>query len=175
MLTTQECILTCLLNCGTADLSMLDDINYDLDDILEELMENGCLSLNNLFESVFRKGISELTDVVESNKEEIKTDLEHLLSVVPSSDDLCDDIQRFEDELSDDDYNLLESYGGFEWREDIQECLDELENLDPENDIDYFCNCQDTSIRFADHEETYRRLFENEIEEIEHCMGFEFY
>ena len=76
---------------------MLDDINYDLDDILNELVENNCLSLNNLFESVFRKGISELTDVVESNKEEIKTDLEHLLSVVPSSDDLDDDIQRFEE------------------------------------------------------------------------------
>ena len=59
MLTTQECILTYLLNCGTADLSMLDDINYDLDDILDELVENNCLSLNNLFESVFRKGILE--------------------------------------------------------------------------------------------------------------------
>lgn len=175
MLTTQECILTCLLNCGTADLSMLDDINYDLDDILDELVGSGCLSLNAIFEQVFIRGISELTDVVENNRGQIKTDLKHLLSIVPSSDDLDDDIQRFEDELSDDDYNLLESYGGFEWREDIQECLDELEDLNPEEDIEYFCNCQDTHIRFTNHEETYRRLFKNEIEEIENDMGFEFY
>lgn len=175
MLTTQECILTCLLNCGQEDLPMLEDINYDLDDILDELVETGRLSLNNIFEGVFRKGISDLIDVVERNKEEIKTDLEHLLSVVPSSDDLYDDVQRFENELSYDDYNLLDSYGGFEWREDVQQCLDELENLNPEEDIEYFCNCQDTSIRFTNHKETYRRLFENEIEEIEHCMGFEFY
>lgn len=80
-----------------------------------------------------------------------------------------------EDELSDDDYNLLQSYGGLEWREDVQECLDELENLNPEEDIDYFCNCQDTHIRFTNHEKTYRRLFKIEIEEIEHDMGFEFY
>lgn len=132
MPTTQECILTCLLNCGVADLSILNDINYDLDDSLDELVENNCLSLNNLFESVFRKGISELTDVVESNKEEIKTELEHLLSVVPSSDSSYDDVQRFENELSYDDYNLLESYGGLEWREDIQECLDELDELNPD-------------------------------------------
>ena len=64
MLTTQEYILTYLLNCGTEDLPMLEDINYDLDDILDELVETGRLSLNNIFEGVFRKGISELTDIV---------------------------------------------------------------------------------------------------------------
>lgn len=36
MLTTQQCILTHLLNCGTNDLLMLEDINYDLDEILDE-------------------------------------------------------------------------------------------------------------------------------------------
>ena len=71
--------------------------------------------------------------------------------------------------------NLLQSYGGFQWREDVQECLAELENLNPEEDIEYFCNCLDTHIRFINHEETYRRLFKIELEEIEHDMGFEFY
>lgn len=173
-LTTQECILTYLLDCGISDLSMLDDINYDLDGILDDLIENNCLSLNNLLEEVFKKGISELKDVIENKKDEIEDDLKYLIRLVPSEDALDDDVQRFENELTDDDLKLLQYYGCFEWKEDIQNCLDELQKLNPTEDIEYYCNCLATSIRFINHEKTYRRLFATEIEEIENNMGFSF-
>ena len=71
MLTTQECVMTKILDCGTADLSLLDDINYDLDDIIDSLMENNCLSLNGIFQEVFIKGAEELQEEFENQKEDI--------------------------------------------------------------------------------------------------------
>lgn len=76
MLTTQECVMTKILDCGTADLSLLDDINYDLDDILDSLMENNCLSLNNIFQEVFVKGAEELQEEFENQKEDIKAGIQ---------------------------------------------------------------------------------------------------
>ena len=84
MLTTQQCILTHLLNCGTSDLCMLEDINYDLDEILDDLVENNCLSFNDLYRAVFNKGIDDLAerlqeqrnDLIEKIKAEIRYDIE---------------------------------------------------------------------------------------------------
>ena len=84
MLTTQQCILTHLFNCGTSDLCMLDDINYDLDEILDDLVENNCLSFNDLYRAVFNKGIDDLAerlqeqrnDLIEKIKAEIRYDIE---------------------------------------------------------------------------------------------------
>ena len=55
MITVKESILTYLLDCGTADLEMLEDIGYDIDEIIEELQESDALSLNEIFRVVFRK------------------------------------------------------------------------------------------------------------------------
>ena len=75
MLTTQECVMTKFLDCGTADLSLLDDINYDLDDIIDNLMENNCLSLNGIFQEVFIKGAEELQEEFKNQKEDIKAEI----------------------------------------------------------------------------------------------------
>ena len=55
-----------------------------------------------------------------------------------------------------------------------QEQIDELECCDPEEDVEWFCNCLDTSIWFRDNEEIYRKYLEDEISDIEENMGFEF-
>lgn len=52
--------------------------------------------------------------------------------------------------------------------------IDELECCDPEEDVEWFCNCLDTSIWFKDNEEIYRKYLEDEISDIEENMGFEF-
>lgn len=75
-ISNKEGILMRLLNCGSLDLSMLDDIGYDLDEIIDELQEDGCLSLNNIFESVFNKGIQEVYEALEDIKKIIKDDIE---------------------------------------------------------------------------------------------------
>ena len=58
--------------------------------------------------------------------------------------------------------------------ERLQEEIDELETLDPESDMDWFCNCLDTSCWFAENEEVYRKYLADKIREIEDNMGFSF-
>ena len=41
-------------------------------------------------------------------------------------------------------------------------------------EVEWFCNCLDTSIWFRDNEEIYRKYLEDEISDIEENMGFEF-
>ena len=130
-MTNQEAILCSLLDCGTADLPMLEDINYDVEDIVQELSQDSCLSLNNIFESVFQRGISDLQGAVN----DLKQDFEN---------------------------------------EDNKEDAEKLSCLNPEKDVEYFCNCLDTHVYFTNNEDTYRKYLAEEIGNIEDRMGFEF-
>ena len=67
MLTKQQEVLTRILDCGICDLDLLENIQYDLDDIIDELIEAGCLSLNNIFKTVFEMGAMELQEVLNEN------------------------------------------------------------------------------------------------------------
>lgn len=63
----------------------------------------------------------------------------------------------------------------FSLSEDEQKELEVLEELDPEEDIEWFCNCLDTSIYFVcsrDKAGIYRKYFGDLIEELETKMGF---
>ena len=127
-------LLFVLLDCGSLDISILDDVGYDLGDIAVELQEEGVkVTLNNITDAIFRKGQDELKDALEEK------------------------ISELEDE-----------------NEELQEQIDELECCDPEEDVEWFCNCLDTSIWFRDNEEIYRKYLEDEISDIEENMGFEF-
>lgn len=60
-----EYLLSTLLQCGTADLSLLEDVDYDLDEIAKECQEEfGCLELNAMMEIVFSRGLEELDTAV---------------------------------------------------------------------------------------------------------------
>lgn len=60
-MTNQDIVLTTVLNCGTMDLFMLDDISYDLGSIVDELLADGIKpTLNVILSNVFRKGICDL-------------------------------------------------------------------------------------------------------------------
>ena len=53
--------------------------------------------------------------------------------------------------------------------------LEALNELDPEEDIGWFCNCLDTSIYIAaDYEEVYRKYFGELLDDLEEKMGFAF-
>ena len=56
----------------------------------------------------------------------------------------------------------------------LQDEIDELESLNPEEDMDWFCNCLDTSCWFSNNEEIYRKYIPEAISNIEDNMGFEF-
>lgn len=152
MLTTQECVMMKILDCGTADLSLLDDINYDLDDILDSLMENNCLSLNGIFQEVFIKGAEELQEEFENQKEDIKAEI----------------LYRIEENEAE---NLKET----EEHKELISDLALLENgeLKPENDLEFYLNYQDTHV-FMKHIDFYRRYMENTVDDIEYKMGWDF-
>lgn len=152
MLTTQECVMTRILNCGTADLSLLDDINYDLDDILDSLMENNCLSLNGIFQKVFIRGAEELQEEFENQKEDIKAEI----------------LYRIEEDEAE---NLTETEEHKELISDL--ALLESGDLQPEDDLSYYLNYQDTHV-FMKHIDFYRRYMENTVDDIEYKMGWDF-
>lgn len=143
-MTGAESLLCSLLDCGTLDLTILDDVGYDLGEIAEELQDEGIKpTLNAITGEIFRKGQEELLEKLEEKIDELES-------------------ERDEYDEDSDEY------------EELQEQIDELECCDPERDIDWFCNCLDTSIWFFQNEEIYRKYLEDEISEIEDNMGFEF-
>lgn len=162
MLTTQECVMTKILDCGTADLSLLDDINYDLDDILDSLMENNCLSLNGIFQEVFIKGAEELQEEFENKKEDIKAEIlsrieEEKTEWVESGEMTQEELEETEEhEELISDLTLLESG-----------------DLQPTNDLEFYLNYQDTHV-FMKNIDFYRRYMENTIDDIEYKMGWSF-
>lgn len=169
-------ILSKILKCGYFDLDMLEDIQYDLNDIIDNLIKEDLLSLGSIISEVFYKGISELQEIVEdkNKRSEIETDLKYLITILPSEEDRDEIIENFEQNLSEEDNSLLQKYGNFEWKEDVEKTLFEFKNLCPEVDIEYEFNYLDTHIWFKEYSATYKRLFSSEIEEIEYNMGFNF-
>lgn len=142
-----EDILMVLLECGSLDLRILDDVGYDLGDIVEELSADGIKpTLNAITDEIFRRGQCELVAAVEDAIEERK-----------DQQDDTDDTGEGEAE-----YDRL------------QEEIDELESLSPEEDMEWFCNCLDTSCWFNNNEEIYRKYIPEAISNIEDNMGFEF-
>lgn len=142
-----EYILMVLLECGSLDLRILDDVGYDLGEIVEELQAGGIKpTLNAITREIFRKGQRELVEAVEGAIEERKDQ---------QAD--TDDAEKGEAE-----YDRL------------QDEIDELESLDPEDDMEWFCNCIDTSCWFSNNEEIYQKYIPEAISNIEDNMGFEF-
>lgn len=139
-----DSLLMSLLECGSADLGILDDVSYDLGEIADDLLANGIKpTLNAITDEIFRKGQYELGRKLEEAIEETEREL----------DDAEEDTKEYEE---------------------LQEKLSELEDLDIEADVDWFCNCLDTSVWFVNNEEIYRKHLADEIEEIEENMGFSF-
>lgn len=139
-----DSLLFVLLGCGSLDISILDDVGYDLGDIAVELQEEGVkVTLNNITDAIFRKGQEELEDALENKISELEDE----------RDDCEEDSEEYDE---------------------LQEQIDELESCDPGEDVEWFCNCLDTSIWFSQNEDVYRKYLEDEISDIEDNMGFEF-
>ena len=155
-MTKQEEILTNLLDCGTSDLELLEDIEYDLYDILEYLKEYGSFNINSIFRKVFEKGAIDLNYAFIEHKEEIR-------------EQILEEIQTTKEEYPD--YDL-------ENDEDYQELVNDLylldnEKLNPIEDLDYYLNWQDTHV-YMKHIEFYRKYIPDVVDTIETNMGWDF-
>lgn len=142
-----EEILMVLLECGSLDLHILEDVGYSLGDIVEELVADGIKpKLNAITDEIFRRGQCELIEAVE------------------------DAIEERKDQQTDTD-NTEEGEAEYDR---LQAEIDELESLNPEEDMEWYCNCLDTSCWFSSNEEIYRKYIPEAISNIEDNMGFEF-
>ena len=141
MLTQAECILTKLLDCGIADLSILEDVNYDLDDILDELVMCNMLSLESLVTAIFHKGISDLTEMIDDCKSIVVEELEELEKMLPKSTDSQEVIEQKLDKMFDSVVGrYLDDKYHIEWGDDLEQHIEEIKNLNPEDDVEWHIN-----------------------------------
>lgn len=64
-MSNQDIVLKTILDCGTADFCILDDIGYDVGEIIEDLMNEGIKpTLNNITNEVFGRGAAELAQCI---------------------------------------------------------------------------------------------------------------
>ena len=176
MLTQAECILTKLLDCGIADLSVLEDVNYDLDDILDDLVINNNLSFGSLVMSIFFKGVEDLTDLINEHKADVISELEQLEEMLPKSTDSDEVCQQKVDKMYESAQGIyLDEKYHIEYGDDIEQHIEEIKDLSPEDDIEYFINYLDTHIWFRNHKDIYKLYFAKQVSEIEDKIGFEFY
>lgn len=173
MIKQSEWVLMHLLKCGQCDLSILDDIGYDLDDILDELVEENNLSLTSLIRTVFQEGVRELNDLINNIKPDVYEDLQILDETLPKESDSAEVIDKKEAELDANDVYLSHKYD-IEWGDNISEYIEELSEIDPFDDIDWYINCLDTHIYFTKHQDIYHRFFADQISDIENKIGFNF-
>ena len=132
MLSQKDCILTHLLDCGSLDLQMLEDINYDLDEMLDDMIENGDLSLNNLFALVFEKGKKDLKEAYNA----YMADLESEFVQNPDDKVLAGVVMEFSAFNIDDDFsyftNCLDTHVSLRYlgtyREYLPTEIEEIEN-----------------------------------------------
>ena len=171
MIKQSEWVLMHLFKCGQYDLSILDDIEYDLDEILDELVENNDLSLSNLIRTVFQEGVRELNDLINNIKPDIYEDLQILDETLPKESDSAEIREKKEAALDTQDMYLSNKYD-IEWGDKIPEYIEELSEIDPVDDIDWYINCLDTHIYIVKHQDIYRRFFADQISEIEDKIGF---
>lgn len=146
-MSNKDRLLMAVLECGDADLNVLDDTQYDLGEIVDNLKINGSsISLNSITDEIFRKGRAELKQAVK-NAIQSRKDLQHE----------TDDTEEGEMEY-----------------ESLQEEIDALESLDSDKDMNWYCNWLDTSCWLSENEAVYWEYLEEEIKSIEDNMGFTF-
>ena len=154
-MTKQEEILTNLLDCDTSDLELLEDIEYDLYDIVEYL-KYGSFNINSIFREVFEKGAIDLNYAFIEHKEEIR-------------EQILEEIQTIKEEYPDYDLEKDEDY------QELVNDLDLLDNekLNPIEDLDYYLNWQNTHV-YMEHIEFYRKYMPDVVDTIETNMGYDF-
>lgn len=161
-MTQLEAVITKILNCGTCDLSLLEDIEYDLDDIVQECMDDGCLSLKEIIRRVFYKAADDLQCAFDEREDSIR---ESILEAIASDK---------EEWVTSGEMTMEE----LEECDEYQELISDLRLIDsgelhPSEDIDFYSNCLDTHV-YMKHIDFYRRWMEKEVDEIESNMGWMF-
>lgn len=158
----QQAVLSKISDCGYCDLELLEDIEYDLDDIIQDCIDNNDLSLHGIFRGVFHTGARDLQNAFDEQKDDIR-------------DSILEALENEKTEWIDSGEMTIEELEDCEEHKELIADLELLNSdiLNPEDDMDYFMNYTDTHVSMK-HIDFYRRWMENDVENIESCMGWSF-
>lgn len=173
MIEQSKLVMMHLLQCGSCDISMLDEIEYDLDDILDELMENNCLSLENIVVEAVFKGVEELEELINFIKPDVIEDLQILEECLPKETDSPEIITQKADTLDANAIYLSDKYD-IEYGDKIPEYIEEISKINPSDDVRFYFNFLCSNIYFKNYGDIYRRFFNDQVSEIERKIGFNF-
>lgn len=161
----REYLLCTLLDCGYADLAMLDDVGYDINEIVADAIDNyKKVTLNTLLATIVVNGSADLDSAYSENKERIV-------------EDINDEIKKLKAEYKNDYPESTEE----EWEDseeyqevsDLQELLIDMNDFHPFSESDFFINCLDSYI-FMPHLAFYKKYMKDEVEKVEENMGISF-
>lgn len=136
MFTAREDILMTLFHCGICDLSLLDDIQYDAEDVLEQL--RGCCGLDDLdinmyVRAAFDLGFIEIREAVENRIDELKS-YEERGDLTEEEQEELDEILRLDPDADCGSYhNCIDTHAYIEKNGEVyhryfQDALDNFEN-----------------------------------------------
>lgn len=150
----RDLLLSELLGCGTADLGIIDDCEYDISEVLEMVESFGYVA-----EKVDLGAIAfAITQIAKGNAQKV----------------LDEKIEEFKDELEE----LLEESEENENSakiENLHSIIADLESLNPYEDFELWFNYLDTHISCIENTDIYQSYMENEIETVFGESGIYFY
>lgn len=101
----RESLLTAILDCGTADLSLLDDVQYDWYDIFKR-MEDDTHDLNSVIREVFQVGYEDIQMAVDNRIGE----LEDIESARELNDDEADELALLRELDATEDFDSYHNF-----------------------------------------------------------------
>ncbi len=135
MISSREDLLMTLLNCGSLDLKLIDDVGYDWCDVLDQLdWPRGDVDFNLLMRGVVSCGIIELREAIEERIAELDGIAQDTGEL---DDEEGDELDALRDLDPDEDissyHNWLDTYVYFEahgdvYRKYLAAAIDEFED-----------------------------------------------
>lgn len=159
---TTDSILASILGCGTADLSLLEYLGYDIGPIIDNCIEDGDLSLYGIIRRVADTAAFDLQEALDEQRDAIRDAMHEQLAFERS--EFIDSGEMTEEELNECD----------EHKELIRD-LDLLNSneLRPVYDVDLYYNFLATNVGITNLG-WYKRWMGSVVDEIEDKMGFLF-
>lgn len=165
-------LLTIILNCGYSDLSMFDDVGYDMYDIIEESKSRyGSVHFNDIMAVIFQKGLDDLEKAFIDNQNRIFDEIDEEIKQIKN-----DYKNDWLEDKDDEDWELSEEWDTSEYRwevDDLERLRIDLVDFHPMYDGSYFTNYLDSHI-YMPHLEFYRKYMGDEVAKVEDNMGISF-
>ena len=163
-----NCLLMELLDCGSSDLALLNDISIETSDILDHLKDCEMkTSLNSILWSAFDIALNEINSEIENKKElvieEIEEKIENMENKITELENSQNkNIEIAEKEIEKLNDKILELY----------EIIGDINQLDIFEDTEYYIDYIATSVWFTNNEEIYTEYFKEELENFKDMTGF---